>query len=384
MVKKRNTGIFVNILILIIAILVAVLFFISYIKEENGLDTGFKTSDVNIEVASIQGEKIEDFGNRISDEDKSIKIDVIDIPVLDNMEALSRDSISEEDEAKHYKYYYTQLDDNAKKIYNSIEKNIENIKEGTYIIDIPSEVGDVLDKNYGEEILNEEFQSAWDAIIMDRVELFFIDVSKVTLEMKTTTYGQRKIHKLSMKPNTTTYLEDDFGNKEIINSALLQVKNVKDQIIDNLSGSDYDKIVQVNDWLVDNLEYGTIYGEHAYTLYGALMGRNCVCEGYAEAFKYIMDELQIPCILVTGIGENSEGDKENHEWNYVMLDGNWYAMDVTWNDPIMVGGARLTTAVKHKYILSGQSIYSNHNPNGKISERGMTFTYPELSNSNYR
>ena len=34
-----------------------------------------------------------------------------------------------------------------------------------------------------------------------------------------------------------------------------------------------------------------------------------------------MDELKIPCVLVSGTGTNSNGQTESHAWNYVQLDG---------------------------------------------------------------
>lgn len=380
--KIDSAGVFINILILMIAICIAILAFRHYM-DENKFTNGFLTSEANVVIASIQGEKIDEINNKINNEE-SDKTKDTKLPILaENINANSKDNASTNN-SNNYKYYYNQLDNNGKKIYNAIESNIENIKSGTYVINLPSEIGKLLEDENGKEILNIEFQSAWDAIIMDNTEIFFIDVSKVTLEIRTTSYGKIKVNNLSIKPNSTTYLEDDFNSREKVDTAILQARNVRDQIISQLSGNDYEKILQVNDLLVENLEYSTVYGKNAYNIYGALMQRNCVCEGYAEAFKYIMDALNIPCILVVGTAQNADGSGENHEWNYVKIDENWYAMDVTWNDPIIVGGGRLTNNMKRRYVLKGNDINSNHFPNGKISENGMTFSYPELSSRDYK
>ena len=96
-----------------------------------------------------------------------------------------------------------------------------------------------------------------------------------------------------------------------------------------------------------------------------------------------MDELGIPCILVIGEARNSEGSTENHEWNYVQLDENWYAVDATWNDPIIIGGGRLNKDLQQKYLLKGIRVNENHFPNGKISTNGVTFAYPSLSDKDY-
>lgn len=65
----------------------------------------------------------------------------------------------------------------------------------------------------------------------------------------------------------------------------------------------------------------------AYHAYGALMNGKAVCQGYAYAFKLLCDRAQIPCWIVTGTYGS-----EPHAWNYVWLDGNYYLVDVTWDD----------------------------------------------------
>ena len=74
--------------------------------------------------------------------------------------------------------------------------------------------------------------------------------------------------------------------------------------------------------------------------YSAIMGRSGetgpVCEGYARAFKVLCDRSGIPCILVVGDAQpDGESSPEHHMWNEVQMeDGLWYAVDVTWNDPV--------------------------------------------------
>lgn len=61
-----------------------------------------------------------------------------------------------------------------------------------------------------------------------------------------------------------------------------------------------------------------------------------VCEGYARAFKVLCDTLEIPCVLTSGYARSTAaGTPEQHMWNDVCIDGQWYAVDVTWNDPTL-------------------------------------------------
>ena len=110
--------------------------------------------------------------------------------------------------------------------------------------------------------------------------------------------------------------------------------------------SDTEKVIAIHDYLAETVTYDyDHYKNHtipatAYTAYGALVLKSCVCCGYAEAMKLLMDKVGIPCVKVTS-------SKMNHAWNMVQLDGEWYHVDVTWDDP--VGNAE--GVAERKYLL---------------------------------
>ena len=67
--------------------------------------------------------------------------------------------------------------------------------------------------------------------------------------------------------------------------------------------------------------------------YGALVEGKAVCEGYTRAFQLLCDRLSVPCWVIQGQAEGFDGEgNTNHIWNCVMLDGDWYQVDVTWDD----------------------------------------------------
>ena len=291
------------------------------------------------------------------------------------------------EEVINNKYYYNQLNDNAKLIYASIENNLNNMKTGTYKIRLANEVANVLKYDNGEEMLNKDFQSAWDALSLDRMDIFFIDVSKISFNIKKTTHLNNVTYSLAIvSEDETGYLKDGLTSEIDVNSILNQIKDNRDIIIRNVTGDKYSKVLQVHDWIIENLEYSLdIQNANTYNLYGALINKSAVCEGYAEAFKYILDELGIPCILVSGTATNSEGITENHAWNYVQIDEKWYAVDTTWDDPIVKGFGYVTNSVKHKYFLQGsKKMNENHTTRGNITETGQEFEYPELEKNEYK
>lgn len=85
----------------------------------------------------------------------------------------------------------------------------------------------------------------------------------------------------------------------------------------------------------DTIAQNTVYqsGTNAHNAYGCLVEGVAVCEGYAEAFQYVLNQIGIECTMVTGTSvAPSGGTPENHAWNLVKIDGNYYYNDPTWND----------------------------------------------------
>ncbi len=112
------------------------------------------------------------------------------------------------------------------------------------------------------------------------------------------------------------------------------IQKIIDETIDT-SMSDYEKIKAIHDYIVvntvydqENLEKNSI-PDIDYTAKGVFENGIAVCRGYAEAFQLLMEALDIECQIVTGYAENT-----THAWNIVKLDGQWYHVDTTFDDPI--------------------------------------------------
>ena len=111
-----------------------------------------------------------------------------------------------------------------------------------------------------------------------------------------------------------------------------------------------DKIYEVHKWMVNNIQYDTTYSK--YHAYNALIEGSAVCQGYAEAFALFMDELGVPCKMITGNANNGSGT-QSHAWNAVQINGGWYYIDVTWDDPLMSGHSNYPDGSNrsHEYYL---------------------------------
>ena len=281
-------------------------------------------------------------------------------------------------------FYYSQLDDYGKILYNELYKNKSNLKTGTYTIDYGRTFNDLLNTEGGTEILNEDFQLAINALTFDNPDLFYIDVTKVYLLTEIITRPFSKTYNVSIGPNGGNYLMEAFPDEVAIDKAIKDVNDVKNRILNDNYSNDLEKVKSVHDYLVNNTEYSGDDPYTAYSVYGALVEGEAVCEGYARSFKLILDEMNIPCIIVCGIAKNSSGETESHAWNYVYLKNEWYAIDVTWDDPIIIGYGRITDSIRYEYFLKGSNKFlEDHLEDGNIVG-DSSFLYPKISVADYQ
>ena len=120
--------------------------------------------------------------------------------------------------------------------------------------------------------------------------------------------------------------------------------------------TDYEKILFVHDYIIDHAQYdhdgmnSDAYGLWQ-TAYGCLVQGKSVCEGYADAFLLVMQQLDIPCGCVSGDAVGG-----GHAWNWVKLGGTYYWIDVTWDDPSSPDSDEML--MSHKYFLINDEMLS--------------------------
>lgn len=287
------------------------------------------------------------------------------------------------------RFHFNQLSDVSKIIYTELYNNIENLKSGIYNIEFKDKFSNILIQENGTELLTEDFNLAINALTFDNPEIFFINLNKTYLLTQSITYPNgSKEYNVSIGSNKgESYLSDGFQNAQDVEVALTTTRTIRDAIVSRASQEieDKGKLKVVHDYLVDTISYDTTLSKNnIYNIYGALTNKEAVCEGYARALKYILDELNIPCIIACGTATNSKGQVEDHAWNYVKISNRWYAIDVTWDDPILIGGGNLTDELKYKYFLVGRSsFFTNHKEDGFIVGDTLSFEYPVLNLTDY-
>lgn len=113
---------------------------------------------------------------------------------------------------------------------------------------------------------------------------------------------------------------------------------VRKIIAENINNSmtEYEKVKAIHDYIVSNTAYDydnfikNTLSADAFNAYGVLVNRVAVCQGYAEAMNILLKECGVNSQLVVGVMNEGGG----HAWNIVQVDGEYYQIDATHDDPV--------------------------------------------------
>ncbi|MBQ4312045.1 MAG: hypothetical protein II773_10670 [Oscillospiraceae bacterium] len=176
-----------------------------------------------------------------------------------------------------------------------------------------------------------------------------------------------RIKKISVK-----YLFDDAD------SCKKAVKECEDEVNTIISGidstwTDFQKCAYLHDYLVLSCKYDYQEGRRCRSVYGALIEKNIVCVGYARAYRLLLSRVGVTA-------ENVTSNAMNHMWNIVNVDGNWYHVDITYDDGYTIFSSDGATG--HKYFLKSDIGLKDHSKDWTLSdvtidEGSSVFYYPD-------
>lgn len=296
-------------------------------------------------------------------------------------------------------YFYEQLTDEAKPFYDGMENMYRQgiMKTGNGDYDLVSN-GHITSEKVAEyggggPYLLSLFGAAKDAFYADHADIFYVDFSY--LSVRVTKDINDIYHVYIGSGRSDNYYTEGFTNEGQVDSAISYYEAIVNDLAaqaDSVTAEegeslDAEKVKFVHDYIIDHTSYrleNVCRPENIgliRTAYGALVNGESVCEGYSRALKAVLDRLGIPCVLVYGIYMHNENTPELHMWCEVRIDGIWYAVDATMDDPYVKNSTSTLDGFENQdYLLVGQSTMSRqHFPSGIMSEAEYEFSYPPLS-----
>ncbi|MGX9133927.1 transglutaminase domain-containing protein [Rummeliibacillus sp. JY-2-4R] len=137
--------------------------------------------------------------------------------------------------------------------------------------------------------------------------------------------------------------------------------------------SDFEKVYFVNGYLASHIAYSENATNGGHTAYDALFDHKAVCQGYALAAYRILTEAGVETRYITG-----KVHDQNHAWNKVKLNGKWYNLDITWNDPMPDRGDRYRL---NYFLISDQQLAKDHTWNYRTIDAATSKNYEFLMNA---
>lgn len=212
------------------------------------------------------------------------------------------------EEKKHSKYAYKQLSEEEQIWYRDINTLLAYRYDGSIKL---TEEG--LKQGLGEENVDK----IYNAVMMDHPEYFYVDGYEYTIY----TRGDKTVG-IEITAKYTLDKESCLSRKEEIQEAAEDILYYAPETED-----DYEKIKYVYETVILHTDYD-MEAEDNQNIYSVLVGDASVCQGYAKATQYLLNQLGVECSIV--YGQVREG--EYHSWNVVKSNGDYYHVDTTWGD----------------------------------------------------
>lgn len=194
--------------------------------------------------------------------------------------------------------YYAMLQDEMRQLYRQIYANAQNLTLSFTPV-VSASV--------------EQVKTVFEAVYNDHPELFWLEAGYSCKYLKTGSCVE-----ITLQYNDTANYLDEAKERFKASAANVLAG------VDTIEGT-YQRERYVHDVLLMLVTYDENAAMNQ-SAYSALVNGKSVCAGYARAFQYLMQQLNIPCYYCTGY------TGENHAWNIVDIDGTYYNVDVTWAD----------------------------------------------------
>lgn len=203
-------------------------------------------------------------------------------------------------------YYFNQLSYKEQLLFKCMKDAAENYRPES----------DIVPYRYTKE----EFERVAKAVSFDCPMLFYIDKNSIQLFCD----NYKSVIHMNYLGSASNMAKMKMEIEAVSAAAMAYVQD---------SQTEFEKAVILHDFLTRSCTYAgkmdteTDTKATAHTAYGALVNKYAYCDGYAAAYKILLNRCDVECIIAEGAT-----DVEPHLWNIVRQEDVYYHTDCTWND----------------------------------------------------
>lgn len=223
----------------------------------------------------------------------------------------------------------TRQPDETKELTEEVRKILQNEQENAFSYNMLSKQEQQIYieilwtlQGFQENVLlsstdNEQITDVFQCVLNDHPEIFYVEGY---------TYTQYTLGNVLKKITFTgTYMIDKEEREQVQE----RIDNYVNQCLAGIpeSADEYEKVKYIYEYLIDRTEYDASAPDNQ-NICSVFLNGSSVCQGYAKATQYLLQQLGLPVALVLGTIAEGEG----HAWNLVKIDGSWYYVDTTWGD----------------------------------------------------
>lgn len=207
----------------------------------------------------------------------------------------------EKEDLSRNAYDYTQLSEEERLLYGII---LDGLRENAMDVPIP-------------ETDEPVFEKVFQCVMNDHPEIFYVDGYTFIKYTRGDT--------LTGNAFSGSYIYD----QEEIADRTRRIEKKVEGILAAMpaGGGEYERVKYVYEYLIANTEY--VQGaEDNQNICSVFLNGRSVCQGYAKAAQYLLQQADVYTVFVSGQVESGE----DHAWNLVRIDGDYYHLDTTWGD----------------------------------------------------
>lgn len=235
-------------------------------------------------------------------------------------------------------YYYSKMNRDYQAVYRAMKQGFESLAES---FQIPRVDGSALHEIF--------FQ-----LRLDHPEIFWVSSFKYK-------YYQDS-------PNLIMMPEYLFEKSKIQEHQKAMKARVEKLARPAQKFSEWEKEKYIHDFICENVRYDKLKKPYSHEIIGPLGQGVGVCEGIAKSVKILCDALGIWCMIALCGNNPEKGIKYRHTWNVVRINGNYYHLDVTFDNSLSrekknEDPAEMKEKIRYDYFnLDDRALFRDHEP----------------------